>query len=790
MKKNNKIQINISKHHESKSEKIDLHKKLVLLPLTDRPFFPSQALPIVMTKDPWIDSIKKITEKEDGIAGFIFANHVDDKKITSDDFYTVGTSVRIHHPVVTKDKIQFIAEGIQRFKIKKCIKKTPPYIAEVTYSKTTYKDLKKIEAYGLSIINIIKELIPLNPIYSEELRVFLNRFTPNDPTPLADFAATLTRANKEELQEILEEYDLVNRMEKVLILLKKELELTKLQTEIRRDVENKISSNQRTFFLKEELKAIQKELGVTKDDKTADKDLFENKLKDLKLSPEAQERVQEEFDKLSVLETGSPEYSVTRNYLELVTNLPWGIYSDDNLSLRHAKSILNQEHSGLADVKTRIIEFIATGVMRGHIGGSIILFVGPPGVGKTSIGRSIANALNRSFYRFSVGGMRDEAEIKGHRRTYIGAMPGKIIQGIKTVHTSNPVIMLDEIDKIGTGYRGDPSSALLEVLDPEQNQSFLDHYLDIRFDLSKVLFICTANQLDTIPRPLLDRMEIIHLAGYITEEKIAIAKQHLWPHQLKNAGIKKTQLTITDSALHQVIDGYAREAGVRTLEKRLGKITRRAAVQFVNKKVNRIHINLKNLTKYLDAPIYRDEEPLEGVGIITGLAWTPLGGVTLSVEASCISEKHRGYKLTGNLGDVMRESAEIAYSYVAGHAKEYGIDPNFFESSLIHIHVPEGAVSKDGPSAGITIASAIISLARKQKPRKIIAMTGEITLTGHVLAIGGIREKITAAKRAKLTEIIIPKSVLVDYKELPTYIRKGLKIHAVDHYKQVFKLLF
>ncbi len=473
-----------------------------------------------------------------------------------------------------------------------------------------------------------------------------------------------------------------------------------------------------------------------------------------------------------------------------MTELPWGVYSTDNLDLKHAREILNRDHDGLEDVKDRIIEFLAVGALKGQVGGSIILLVGPPGVGKTSIGRSVAAALDRKFYRLSLGGMRDEAEIKGHRRTYIGALPGKFIQAIRDAKTANPVIMLDEIDKIGASYHGDPASALLEVLDPEQNTEFLDHYLDVRFDLSKVLFICTANQLDTIPAPLLDRMETIRLSGYITAEKLQIARNHLWPKLLERSGMARDRISIDDEALRQIIEGYAREAGVRNLEKQLGRIVRKSAVRIVEGHEDPIAVEPPDLDGYLGKPPFKTETPMSGVGVITGLAWTAMGGATLNVEASLVHTKNRGFKLTGRLGEVMQESANIAYSYLSAHLEEYQADPKFFDEAFVHLHVPEGATPKDGPSAGITMATALLSLARGQQPSRPLAMTGELTLTGQVLPVGGIREKLIAARRVGIHEIILPEGCRGDAEELPQHIQEGLTLHFVAQFRQVVELVF
>lgn len=762
-----------------------------LLPVFERPFFPAQAAPILMDEEPWLATVEAIGETEHHMAGLIMVKSEKIEGLAPDDFYQVGSIVRLHQPTRAGGKLQFIAEGLQRFRIVKWLSSKPPYLAQVQYPDAEKQiNDDQMRAYAMAIINTIKELLPLNPLYSEELKYFLNRFGPNDPSPLADFAAGLTTANGTDLQEVLQTFPVIERMQRVLVLLKKEMEVAKLQHKIRQQVEDQMSDQQRKFFLREQLKEIQKELGLEKDDRTADLERFQQRLEKLVIPEHAQPRLEDEMQKLSILEAGSPEYSVTRNYLDWITSLPWGVDSDDILDLKRARRILNRDHDGLDDVKQRILEFLAVGQLRGTVAGSILLLVGPPGVGKTSIGRSIAETVGRKFYRFSVGGMRDEAEIKGHRRTYIGAMPGKFLHSLKEAGTENPVIMLDEIDKIGASYQGDPAAALLEVLDPEQNSEFLDHYLDLRFDLSKVLFICTANQLDTIPGPLLDRMEIIRLSGYIADEKMAIAKHHLWPRQLERAGVKESKLKISDTALRQIIEGYAREAGVRSLEKQLGKVVRKAAMRLVSGEKGPIKVGPRTLVEYLGKPFFGREKLLTGIGVVTGLAWTPMGGATLSIEATQVHSHSRGLKLTGKLGEVMRESADIAYSYISSHLKQFNVDKDFFESAFIHLHVPEGATPKDGPSAGITIATALLSLARKQRIRGPLAMTGELTLTGNIYPVGGIREKVIAARRAGVMELLIPDANRGDFEELPKHIRKGMTAHFVKHYREVVPLIF
>ncbi len=761
-----------------------------VLPQQSRPFFPGQAIPLI-TDEHWAETINKAYATDQKILGLVLSRGDLDDDMTQHDLYTVGTACRIHKVQKVDEQTQVLLEGLQRFRVVDWLRPAPPLLAQVNYHlETRYQHVGEVKAYAVAIINTIKELLPLNPLYAEEFRAVLNHFNPNEPSQLADFAAALTTSTKEELQDILETTRIRQRLEKVLRLVHKELEVARSQDKIRRRVEEKIQGRQREAILREQLKAIQQELGLSKDDRTAELEEFRDRLKPLTVPEGVQKRLDDEMKKLGILETGSPEYAVTRNYLDWLTTIPWGLHSKDQFNLKRARAVLDAGHDALQDVKKRIIEFLGVGIMKGEISGSIILFVGPPGVGKTSLGRSIADALGRKFFRFSVGGMRDEAEIKGHRRTYIGAMPGKIVQALKDCGTANPVIMLDEIDKIGASFRGDPASALLEVLDPEQNENFLDHYLDVRTDLSKVLFICTANQLDTIPGPLLDRMETISLSGYLTSEKIDIARNHLVPRVLKRSGLTSAQLKINDSALRRVIEGYAREAGVRRLEKRLGTIARKVVIQILEKAKTPIRVGAKSVEKYLGLPTYQRERRLEGVGVITGLAWTPMGGATLSIEATRTHQLSRGLKLTGQLGDVMRESADIAYSYVMGKSSSFGITDGYFDKSHIHLHVPAGATPKDGPSAGVTMATALVSLARRRRIRRHVAMTGELTLTGHVLPVGGIREKVIAAKRNGIRTVILPEANRRDFEQLLAHIRADLTAHFVERYDEVFELVF
>lgn len=771
----------------------NLPDKLYVIPIHNRPFFPAQVLPVIVNEEPWAETLELVAKTDHHCLALFYMEQQpgDAEGFDPDQLPQHGTLVRIHHATRQDGKLQFVAQGLSRVRIRGWLRRQrPPYLVEVEHLRPNPDPSDEVKAYGMALINAIKELLPLNPLYSEELKNYLNRFSPNDPSPLTDFAAALTTAPGDELQQVLDTVPMLQRMEKVLPLLRKEVEVARLQKELSAEVNRKINERQREFFLKEQLKLIQQELGITKDDRSSDIESFRQRLEGKSLPEAAQQRIEDELNKLSILETGSPEYGVTRNYLDWATDLPWGVHGQDKLDLKHARKVLDRHHAGLDDIKNRILEFLAVGAFKGEVTGSIVLLVGPPGVGKTSIGKSIAESLGRPFYRFSVGGMRDEAEIKGHRRTYIGAMPGKLVQALRDVKVMNPVIMLDEIDKMGQSYQGDPASALLETLDPEQNVDFLDHYLDLRLDLSKVLFVCTANTLDSIPGPLLDRMEVIRLSGYIAEEKQAIAKRHLWPKQLDKAGVPKDRLTLTDSALKALVEGYAREAGVRQLEKQLGKLVRKAVVRLIEDPKLKVKIGASDLEDYLGIPPFRKEQVLSGVGIITGLAWTSMGGATLPIEATRIHTLNRGFKLTGKLGDVMKESAEIAYSYVTAHLKDFKGDPNFFDQAFVHLHVPEGATPKDGPSAGVTMASALLSLARNQAPKKNVAMTGELTLTGQVLPIGGVREKVIAARRQKISELILPEPNRGDFEELPAYLREGLTVHFAKRFADVAKVLF
>ena len=773
-----------------------LPDELPIYPLGGRPFFPGMLTPIQVEGSPYYDTIKMALESQSKMFGIVLSHAEDGEEVfSSDKLYQFGTVTRIMEAAVNEQEkqVKLLAEGLSRFEIIAIADSGPPVIASVIHhdQPTEHFDQDTLKPYTLAVISTLKDILKYDSLYQEQVKMFLSRHNFSEPDRLADFVASMTSSNREELQEVLETLNIRERLEKVLGLLKKELEMVKLQDKISKQVEEGISENQRQFFLREQLKEIQKELGITKDDRTADLERFRERLEKLTLSEEASNKINDEMDKLAILETGSSEYGVTRNYLDWLTSLPWGVHSKDRLNIRRARRVLDEDHDELKDVKERILEFLAVGKLKGKIGGSIILLVGPPGVGKTSIGRSIARAVGREFFRFSVGGMRDEAEIKGHRRTYVGAMPGKVIQALRHKKVANPIFMLDEVDKIGASYHGDPASALLEVLDPEQNTEFLDHYLDVRFDLSKILFLCTANQTDSIPLALLDRMEVIRLSGYITEEKLVIARNHLIPKQLKKNGLSKSKLRFSTEAVRTIIDGYAREAGVRHLEQKIGSVSRKAALKILEKTTKTpIKIEQNEVEAFLGKPDFRDEQPIRGVGIVTGLAWTAMGGATLDVESSRIRTTKADFILTGNLGDVMKESARIAFSFVQSRCKSLGGNQKMLSEGLIHLHVPEGATPKDGPSAGITMATSLLSLARNEPVTRQLAMTGEITLTGHILPVGGIREKVIASRRVGIRELILPEACRKDFEEVPEHVREGFTVHFVKKYAEVAQLIF
>lgn len=777
-----------------------LPERLMIIPLHDRPMFPKMMGPVIIDDMVLQQAVMKHVNqntplyfglvlqkpKEDGLA------HAAE---SGEDFFKVGSVVRVVQvsPFKPGEPLQVLVQALERFDIVAMMKTDSIFTAEVNYwFENIQENTDELKAYSVAIIDCIKELVNMNPLFKEGLSLLIERINLSDPGSLADFAASMTTSSGTEIQKILETQKVRERLERVLILLKNEVEISKLKAKISKRIEEQLSRQQREFFLKQQLQEIKKELGLAKDDTQAELEKYQNRLKKLVLPDETRDKIEEEMEKLKLLGTSSPEFNVTRTYLDWLTILPWGVYSKDSYDQKKAARILDRDHYGLEDVKNRILELISVGVIKGDLSGTILLLQGPPGVGKTSIGRSVAQSLGREFFRFSLGGMRDEAEIKGHRRTYIGAMPGKFIQAIKTCKTANPVIMLDEIDKIGASFHGDPASALLEVLDPEQNRDFLDHYLDVRFDLSKIFFICTANQLDTIPPPLMDRMESIELPGYILEEKVEIARRHLIPKQLKEHGLTSKQITLSKGLIAAIADGYAREAGVRGLENCIKKILRKSVNKIIENPEQNIRIHKDELKELLGKRVFSEEQAFTKprIGVITGLAFTSMGGATLHIESIAIPTGQAGFKQTGQLGKVMVESSEIAYSYVRSLMKENSKGIEFFNKNLVHLHVPAGATPKDGPSAGITMACSIYSMVMNQAIRPNLAMTGELTLSGLVMPIGGVKEKMIASKRAKVQDVILPKDNQEDFEMLPEHIKEGITPHFVSTFDEVKRICF
>ncbi|XP_058494763.1 lon protease homolog, mitochondrial [Solea solea] len=660
---------------------------------------------------------------------------------------------------------------------------------------------EEVKALTAEIVKTIRDIIALNPLYRESVLQMMQagQRVVDNPIYLSDMGAALTGAESHELQDVLEEINIPKRLYKALSLLKKEFELSKLQQRLGREVEEKIKQTHRKYLLQEQLKIIKKELGLEKEDKEAIEEKFRERLKERTVPQHIMDVITEELNKLSLLDNHSSEFNVTRNYLDWLTSMPWGTYSKENLLLDRAKEVLEEDHYGMDDVKKRILEFIAVSQLRGSTQGKILCFYGPPGVGKTSIARSIARALNREYFRFSVGGMTDVAEIKGHRRTYVGAMPGKIIQCLKKTKTENPLVLIDEVDKMGRGYQGDPSSALLELLDPEQNANFLDHYLDVPVDLSKVLFICTANVTDTIPEPLRDRMEMINVSGYVAQEKLAIAERYLVPQLRTLCGLTEEKTSLSPDALSLLIRQYCRESGVRNLQKQIEKVFRKVAFSIVSGETTAVTVTPDNLQEYVGKPIFTVDRMYDVTppGVVMGLAWTSMGGSTLFIETSVRrppgKDELKGegsLEVTGQLGDVMKESAKIASTFARAFLMNQESDNHFLVNSHLHLHVPEGATPKDGPSAGCTIITALLSLATKQPVRQNLAMTGEVSLTGKILPVGGIKEKTIAARRGGVTCIVLPAQNKKDFSDLADYITEGLEVHFVDHYSQIYPIAF
>jgi ATP-dependent Lon protease len=766
----------------------EIPSELPILPMTNILVFPYVVAPLIISDERRINVINDALSDRKMVG--LFAIQTKDVKGQPSNplkLFDIGTVVYILKMFRYPDgSMGLMVQGLSRIRLEQITKAEPVLKGRVRLIPESTGDSIKVKALVREVIEIFQQIVTLSSFLPEELSQAIANV--ENPGRLADLIVSNLKLDITERQSILEALSVEDRLIKLLTYLNRELELLKLGNKIQSEVKNKIDENQKEYFLREQLKAIQKELGE-KDERTVEIEDLKKRIDEAKMPKEAKEAAEKELDRLSKMPPQAAEYTVSRTYLDWLVGLPWSAGTDDTIDVVKAKEILDHDHYDLRDVKDRILEYLSVRKLKSSSKGPILCFVGPPGVGKTSLGRSIASSMGRKFVRYSLGGIRDEAEIRGHRRTYIGSLPGRIIQGIKKAGSNNPVFMLDEIDKVGTDFRGDPASALLEVLDPEQNNSFSDHYLEVSFDLSKVMFITTANVLDTIPRPLLDRMEVLRLPGYILEEKMEIAKKYLIPRQIDENGLKNSQIKFTPPAVRKIIEEYTREAGLRNLEREIGTCCRKVARAIAEGREKSVKVTPEKAAEFLGPRKFFSEaaQRKDEVGVATGLAWTPVGGEILFVEATAMPGG-KGLVLTGQLGDVMKESAQAALSFIRSHTDKYRIPEDFFQKLDIHIHIPEGATPKDGPSAGVTLATALVSLLMNRPVRHDIAMTGEITLRGKILPVGGIKEKVLAAQRSGINRVILPKLNEKDLEEIPEHIRKKMKFFFADWMDEVLDL--
>jgi ATP-dependent Lon protease len=765
----------------------DAVQVLPLLPLRGISVFPNMMLHFDVGREKSVSALEEAMVKDQLIFLVSQKDAATDNPGT-EEFYHVGTVSRIKQLVkLPGDTIRVLVEGVNRGRVLEIIKEDPFFevrVEEVIDREDIEKGVE-IEALMRSISNQFEEYVKLTNKVAMDTLLAISDI--NQPGRFADVVASNLQLKVSQKQQILEAFHPVQRLDRLHVILARELDILKVEKKISLRVKRQIDKMQREYYLKEQLKAIQKELGE-EEGLVSEVEEYKKRIQETRFSDEAREKVSKEVERLLKLSPASAEVGVIRSYIDWALDLPWDKETEDNLDLKYARKVLDEDHYGLVKVKERILEYLAIRQLAKGMKGPILCLVGPPGVGKTSVARSIARALDRKFVRMSLGGVRDEAEIRGHRRTYVGAIPGRIIYSMKQAGSKNPVFLLDEIDKMSHDFRGDPASAMLEVLDSEQNHAFRDHYLEMAFDLSKVMFITTANTVDTIPRPLLDRMELIYISGYTEEEKLNIGSRYLLPKQLKEHGLDLSNIMMSEDTIRDVINYYTREAGVRNLERRLADICRKVAKHVVEDKKTRVRVTRNNLKKFLGIPAYRYEKMTEGseVGMVTGLAWTPVGGETLTIEVSLMKGTGK-LVLTGQLGDVMKESARAGISYIRSKDQKLGIDPDFYQNMDIHIHIPEGAIPKDGPSAGISMATAVISALSGVPVDKNIAMTGEITLRGRVLPVGGIKEKVLAANRAGITRVVLPVENEKDLEEIPANVKRKISFLLVEHMDQVLE---
>ena len=773
------------------AERLTIPDDMPVLPLRDTVLFPNSFMPLAVAREA---SVRLIDEASTSgrMIGVFTQREATVEEPLQEDLYPIGTATHIHKMFKLPDgSLRLIVQGLTRVRLDKMLQTRPYLRAAVTLADELLRDedTLEIDALQRNIKSNFQQVVSLSPLLSDDLQALAGNIT--DPGKLADFiASSLTTIGTPVKQEVLETLDIRARMDSLNRLLIKELEVLELGSKIQSQVQSEVGKNQREYFLREQMKAIQKELGEG-DEQAKEIDELREKLDAAGLPDAVRKEAMRELDRLSKMPVAAAEYTVSRTYLDWIIALPWAKRTEDSIDLKRTKDVLDADHSGLEKVKDRVIEYLAVRKLNPDVKGPILCFLGPPGVGKTSLAKSIANSLGRKFVRVSLGGMRDEAEIRGHRRTYIGALPGQVIQGLRRAESKNPVFILDEIDKLGSDFRGDPASALLEVLDPEQNNTFRDHYLDVPFDLSEVLFLTTANVLDPVPPALRDRMEVLELAGYTEEEKLKIAVEHLVGKQIVNHGLTAEQMEFSDAAIRAVIRGYTREAGVRNLEREIGALCRKVARRRAEGDESKVSITPEVVVEMLGAPTFLDEEienRTKDPGVAVGLAWTPAGGEVLFVEASRM-QGGGSLTLTGQLGDVMKESGRTALSWFRSNANRYGVDPAFYKDAEIHLHVPSGAIPKDGPSAGVTMVTALASQLTGRPVRGDIAMTGEITLSGRVLPVGGIKEKVLAARRHGITEVILPRQNEKHINEdLTDELRRELTIHYVIHIEEVLAI--
>jgi len=765
--------------------KAEIPDILPVLPLRGIVIFPSQIHPFLVSR---ASSLKLIEEVGGAskIIGLTAQKNPEEEAPNPEGLFARGTAVRVLKMLKYPDQsVRVLVQGLARIELGEFVQRDPYFTAHVTRLTEDFTADREAEALQANLVSQFSKFVSLVPYLPDELQVMSMQV--RDPARLTDMVASYLKVAVEELQDLLATLDVRGRLEKLIVILSREIELLELGHKIQSQVQTELNKNQREYYLRQQLKAIQKELGEG-DARSSEIEDLEKKIEAAKMSEEARKAADKELERLRMIPPESAEHTVVRTYLDWLVSLPWSVTTEDNLDIKHARGVLDEDHYDLEKVKERILEFLAVRKLKHDTKGPILCFVGPPGTGKTSLGRSIARALGRKFVRLSLGGIRDEAEIRGHRRTYIGSLPGRIVQGLRNSGSNNPLFILDEVDKLGADFRGDPASALLEVLDPEQNNSFVDHYLDVPFDLSKVLFLTTANMLDTIPPALRDRMEVLELPGYTEEEKLQIVERHLIQKERVENGLGDHKIEFTKEAVAEIIRSYTREAGLRNLEREISRVFRKIARSITEGESAPERITPEMLRKYLGPPKFFSEvaERTNETGVATGLAWTAAGGDIIFIESTRMSGQ-KGLTLTGSLGDVMKESAQAALSYIRSRAVSLGIAADFFEKSDIHVHVPAGAIPKDGPSAGVTIAASLSSLLTGRPVRNDVAMTGEITLRGKVLPVGGIKEKVLAARRAGITTVILPRRNESDLEDIPPEVRSEMKTIFVDTVDEVLK---